>query len=70
MLVKGEGFVGEELPGREGAMYVIREKGTGTPVLAMSDMKSYYEGPDGVTRPGGRHSLPHHQDPRKHPGFV
>ena len=50
LLVKGEGFVGEELPGREGAMYVIREKGTGTPVLAMSDMKSYYEGPDGVTR--------------------
>lgn len=40
LLVKGEGFVGEELPGREGAMYVIREKGTGTPVLAMSDMKS------------------------------
>ena len=31
-------------------MYVIREKGTGTPVLAMSDMKSYYESPDGVTR--------------------
>ena len=50
LLVQGEGFVGEELPGREGAMYVIREKGTGTPVLAMSDMKSYYEGPDGVTR--------------------
>ena len=50
LLIKGEGFVGEELPGREGAMYVIREKGTGTPVLAMSDMKSYYEGPDGVTR--------------------
>ena len=50
LLVQGEGFVGEELPGREGAMYVIREKGTGTPVLAMSDMKSYYESPDGVTR--------------------
>ena len=50
LLIKGEGFVGEELPGREGAMYVIREKGTGTPVLAMSDMKSYYEDPDGVTR--------------------
>lgn len=50
LLIQGEGFVGEELPGREGAMYVIREKGTGTPVLAMSDMKSYYEGPDGVTR--------------------
>ena len=50
LLVQGEGFVGEELPGREGVMYVIREKGTGTPVLAMSDMKSYYEGPDGVTR--------------------
>ncbi len=31
-------------------MYVIREKGTATPVLALSDMKSYYEGPDGVTR--------------------
>ncbi|MDG0895564.1 hypothetical protein P6U21_30855, partial [Bacillus paranthracis] len=38
LLIQGEGFVGEELPGREGAMYVIREKGTGTPVLAMSDM--------------------------------
>ena len=50
LLIQGEGFVGEELPGREGAMYVIREKGTGTPVLTMSDMKSYYEGPDGVTR--------------------
>ena len=50
LLVQGEGFVGEELPGREGVMYVIREKGTGTPVLAMSDMKRYYEGPDGVTR--------------------
>ena len=50
LLVQGEGFVGEELPGREGAMYVIREKGTGTPVLAMSDMGSYYESPDGVTR--------------------
>ena len=50
LLVQGEGFLGEELPGREGAMYVIREKGTGTPVLAMSDMKSYYESPDGVTR--------------------
>ena len=50
LLVQGEGFVGEELPGREGVMYVIREKGTGTPVLAMSDMKSYYESPDGVTR--------------------
>ena len=50
LLVQGEGFVGEELPGREGAMYVIREKGTGTPVLLMSDMKSYYESPDGVTR--------------------
>ena len=50
LLVQGEGFVGEELPGREGVMYVIREKGTATPVLALSDMKSYYEGPDGVTR--------------------
>ena len=50
LLVQGEGFVGEELPGREGVMYVIREKGTATPVLALSDMKSYHEGPDGVTR--------------------
>ena len=50
VMIEGEGFSANELPGREGVMYTIREKGTGTPVLAMSDMKSYYEGPDGVTR--------------------
>ena len=40
LLIQGEGFMGEELPGREGR-YVrdSREKGTGSPVLAMSDMK-------------------------------
>ena len=38
LLIQGEGFVGEELPGREGAMYVIREKGSNTPVLATSDI--------------------------------
>ena len=50
LMIEGEGFSAYELPGREGVMYTIREKGTGTPVLAMSDMKSYYESPDGVTR--------------------
>ena len=48
LLVKGEGFVGEELPGREGAMYVIREKGTGTPVLLMSEMERYYDRGNGT----------------------
>ncbi len=40
LLIQGRGFVGEELPGRGGAMRDSL-KGTGTPVLAMmSDMKS------------------------------
>ena len=48
LLIQGEGFVGEELPGREGVMYTIREKGTGTPVLLMSEMERYYDRGNGT----------------------
>ena len=40
LLIQGVGFNGD-LPGAKGMMYLIREKGTGSPVLAMSDMKYY-----------------------------
>lgn len=48
VMIEGEGFSAYELPGREGVMYTIREKGTGTPVLLMSDMERYYERSNGV----------------------
>ena len=48
LMIEGEGFSAYELPGREGVMYTIREKGTGTPVLLMSEMERYYERSDGV----------------------
>ena len=41
LLIQGQGFVGTDIPGVEGMMYVIREKGTGSPVLVMSEMKRY-----------------------------
>ncbi|WP_315432602.1 peptidase [uncultured Rothia sp.] len=40
LLIQGVGFNGH-LPGAKGMMYLIREKGTGSPVLVMSDMKYY-----------------------------
>ena len=42
------GFSANELPGREGVMYTIREKGTGTPVLLMSEMERYYDRGNGT----------------------
>ena len=41
LLIQGVGFNGD-LPGAKGMMYLIREKGTGSPVLVMSDMKYYH----------------------------
>jgi heterodisulfide reductase, subunit A len=46
LLIQGQGFVGTDIPGVEGMMYVIREKGTGSPVLVMSEMKRYVHGDD------------------------
>ena len=46
LLIQGQGFVGTDIPGVEGMMYVIREKGTGSPVLVMSEMKHYVQGDD------------------------
>ena len=46
LLIQGQGFVGTDIPGAEGMMYVIREKGTGSPVLVMSEMKHYVQGDD------------------------
>ena len=46
LLIQGQGFVGTDIPGAEGMMYVIREKGTGSPVLVMSEMKRYVHGDD------------------------
>ena len=40
LLIQGVGFNGD-LAGSKGMMYLIREKSTGSPVLAMSDMKYY-----------------------------
>lgn len=40
LLIQGVGFHGD-LAGSKGMMYLIREKSTGSPVLAMSDMKYY-----------------------------
>ncbi len=40
LLIQGAGFYGY-LYGEKGMVYLIREKGTGSPVLAMSDMKYY-----------------------------
>ena len=48
VMIEGEGFSANELPGREGVMYTIREKGTGTPVLLMSEMVRYHERSDGI----------------------
>ena len=47
-MIEGEGFSANELPGREGVMYTIREKGTGTPVLLMSEMERYYDRGNGT----------------------
>ena len=48
VMIEGEGFSANELPGREGVMYTIREKGTGTPVLLMSEMERYYDRGNGT----------------------
>ena len=40
LLIQGVGFNGD-LYGSKGMMYLIREKSTGSPVLAMSDIKYY-----------------------------
>lgn len=67
LMIEGEGFSAYELPGREGVMYTIREKGTGTPRPAHERDGALLRSRPWRTSAVGKRCLPHHQNSREHP---